>query len=654
MSYSTEALYQNDIVAGFLHKITLEGQMLTSDFGYGGSFGASSAMQYLNDVFSSNGHLLEIDEIEPKGMQPILLANDIIVRSISFNESPNNWTQYINYTVELESMNLLTGRDLTQALEMIRQGSTDARIIANMGSPFMVNMDSYHIKDWNEQFDIQTGENQITRTTIAERKFDYGEDIESTPIDIVTTMGGEYFTITYSITATGKQKMFKTPANNFNSNEAKVLPAWEHAKRFVHTTLINKMSGLFGNFLSMNGNVTRENLGAQNGNGAFGSFIDNHRNNNFSYPSYGLYNEHVSFDVSESAGTFSATYNAIIKRHCPTELTNGQYEENPAGDRSESRDDMSAIYTYDTDYVYPCYDHVLHTVTKTVDKTYEANEYPTIANVVNSITINGTITGLVPGGIMNPQSRIKINSLPTGSFLCYNTDITHPNTGDIGGVDKSYHANIAFDRIFDYNRYDLRNKFKYLLGVTPYALGVSPTATMRPSSMNITRDLMSGTVTYSATYDTKYNCDPNNFEINVSTNESVPVMGEFVIPNNNTRDINGDVCETGLGFSAIQLLGTFTPKTIDVSINASVSADFNKCCLGTSENWNLFDYDFLRMEGFILPSGMNIPYVSDKYVLTKQTKSVSYPAGDMSFSLSYVCADICEIRGYFTDTPNGN
>jgi hypothetical protein len=98
----------------------------------------------------------------------------------------------------------------------------------------------------------------------------------------------------------------------------------------------------------------------------------------------------------------------------------------------------------------------------------------------------------------------------------------------------------------------------------------------------------------------------------------------------------------------MQLLGTYTPKTIDVSIKANVGSDFNKCCLGTSANWNLLDYNFIQLESFILPSGMNIPYVGENYALTKKTKSVSYPKGDMNFSLSYVCSDFCEIDDYFT------
>lgn len=627
INYSTEIIYKNDIVAGYIYKISLTGYILATDF----VGGIAEGIAYVNNVFSSNGYTLETRAVYGKGVEsPVFMANTILVKSIRFEETENNWTQHAKYTIELESMNVLVGEDLRQYELSVKRGDLNPVVISNLNSPFMADIGGYTIKDWTEQFDVQTGENQIQRTTVVEKRFQYEQPINSTPISTVTTLGGEYFTIAYTVKATGKQSIF------VNANGTKtMLPAWEHAKRFVHTKLLQQMGGLFQNFLNLNGQVDISNMGANNLNqdGAFGAFNNFHANGVTQFPSFGLYNEYVSFDVSESDGSFSATYNAIIKRQCPFDDIGG---------------------ATNSDYTFACYDNVLHTVTKSVTKTFEANEQNTFANQNTSISINGTITGLVPGGILNPGSRLHINNFTTGSFLCYNSSSQYPEVGGAGGYDKSYYASFAFDQLFDYNNFDLIPKFKDLLGVTAFALNVSPTASLLPSSMNVTRDLINGNINYTATYDTKYNCDPNNFEINVSTTDSVPVVAEFVVPNNNITDANGVLCDNGKGYVVMQLLGTFTPKTIDVSIKASVASDFNKCCLGTDENWNLFDYNFVKLESFVIPQGMNIPYIGENYALTKKTKSVSYPKGDMSFSLSYVCADFCEIKDYFTSKQKIN
>lgn len=627
INYNTEIIYKNDVVAGYTYKITLVGNIIATDF----VGGIAEGITYINNVFSSNGYTLETRAFYTKAFEtPVFMANGILVRNIRFEETPNNWTQSAKYTIELESTNVLVGEDLQQYEISVKRGDLNPATISNLNSPYMADIGGYTIKDWTEQFDVQTSENQIQRTTVVEKRFDYNQPLESTPISTVTTLGGEYFTIAYTVKATGKQSVFVDP-----NGTKRMLPAWEHAKRFVHTKLLQQMGGLFNNFLNLNGQVDISDLGNNtlNQNGVFSNFKNLHANGITAFPSFGIYNEYVSFDVSESDGTFSATYNAIVKRHCPF-------------------DDVGGFIN--SDYTFACYDNVLHTVSKSVTKSFDANEQNTLANQNTAITINGTITGLVPGGIFSPGSRIHINNLTTGSFLCYNANSQYPQVGGAGGYDKSYYANFAFDNLFNYNAFDLIPKFKDLLGVTPFALNVSPTASLLPSNMNVTRDLINGTLNYTATYDTKYNCDPNNFEINVSTNEAVPVVAEFTVPNNNVVDANGVLCDNGKGYNVMQLLGTFTPKTIDVSIKASVRSDFNKCCLGTDENWNLFDYNFVQLQSFVIPQGMNIPYIGENYALTKKTKTVSYPQGDMSFSLSYVCADFCEIKDYFTSKQNIN
>jgi len=619
ISYNTEMIHKNDATIGYKYNMTLKGHIMANDF----NGNLSQGIRYIDRMFKSNHGLLQIDSYYANGDSgTTLIANNILVRNVKFEESSNNWVKYATYTVELESLNVLVGLDVSQYIDEMKRGDINIGHVHNMHSPFMVDGISYSLKDCTEQFNLQTGDNQLDRTNVVEKRFEYGIPIENTPISIVTTVGGEYFTISYSLSATGRQT-----SENYGMG-TQILPAWEHAKRWVNAKLIAQMGGLFDNFLSQNGEVTTQFHGAPNNNGALSAIKDLHSAGITELPSFGLYNEHVSFDVSESEGSFSATYNATVKKHCPFEVSGG------------SRDSPYTLF---------CHDSVNHTISKSVNHTYDANEQISLAVRNTQITVNGTIEGLIPGSVMNPGSRVHINRFPTGSFLCYNTASQYPQLANGGGIDRSYYANLAFDGIFDYNKHDLKDEFKELIGVTPFALAVNPLATMLPSNMTITRNLLEGTVNYSATYETRFNCDVNNFEIKVSTNDSIPAMAEFTIPNNNMKDPNGVLCDTGKGYTAIQLLGTWTPKTVDVSISASVGNDFNKCCLGTSNNYNLMDYKFFTLESYIIPEGMNIPYIGDSYALTKKSRSVSFPQGDMSISLSYTCGDICEIDSYFKE-----
>lgn len=601
ISYSTEPYYVGGVVAGVKYNINLNGMLVATDKGAASIF---EQMRSLNELFKENHYVLTVcaGEAVNKGglnnLKIVMVANNILVRNITFNEGKNNYTQTVPYSIELESMHI-TFDPITDDLN----GMLDADMLANMDTPEMVPLKRYSIKDWEEQFNLNTGEDQTRRTTSVERICDYGlpGDCDTAAMGILTTLGGEYFTVSYSIKATGKQIAFNKGNN--------VMPGWEHAKRFAQRKLEVQVGGFFQSFLGMNGDVDIDQKGGQGAAGAFSGF-DNVR--------FGLYNEHYSFDVSESDQTFGITYNAMIKRKCPSQSLG-----------------LPLVSDYYTTY---CDDDVLHTVTKNVQRSMEQNEYTQLDTQNTTITLSGSIKGLIEGiGV----SRFRIDTTRSGSFLTCGFNTLNR--------DRYSAASIAFDRIFDYNNYDLKPDFKALFGVTPYHLRVSPTSRMLPANISVVRNHIEGTIDYTATYSTSVNCDPNNFEIQISTKHPNPVVAEMTVPNNNIRDVNDKLCDTGKGYNVIQLLGTKTPLTIDVSINASVANDFNKCCFGTNENYNMLDYDFFRLTSFVLPPGMVIPYISDSYALTKKTKSVKYPAGSMSFSLSYICGDFCSIENYFSD-----
>lgn len=612
-TYTLTPIYNNDIIISYEYNITLNGYCIrynrvtpsededetSTDANFND---AIYWARYIKNVFASNGAVFKIVLLdEDDNETPIFYATDTIVKSISFPENDNFWTSYINYTIELKSNHVFVGESLNNSENSILLGDEKFSLTDNLSSPFTADIRNHKIKSFSENFNLDPGDNISTRTTIFNNQ------------NIATTaLGGEFFNITYTVSAVGKHDVYD-PGGGKNT-----LPAWEHAKRFAHTRLLQRMGGVFATFLSLNNNVPLNLIGTQNGPGVFSTIEQ---------PQFNIYNEHFSFSVGEAEGSFEITYNAIIKRNCLLGL-------------------QGPVVTLG------CSDQTIHTVNKQVNHSYGANEQINAFNREIQIDINGTIRGLVPGGIFRSQSRLKINDFPTGSFLVYNTTFDQFGNGALGGMDKNYYANLLMNQIFDYNKYDLTQQFKTLLGVTPENLSVSPTATLKPTKMVITRDYLNGTINYNATYDNKFNCDPNNFEIQLSIEEPNPVIAEFTVPNNNYNStVDNSICPEGKGYTVIQLLGTQTAKKIDVTINGNISLDFNRCCLGTTDNWNLFDYDYLRLQSFAIPSGVNIPELGPNYVLTRKTKTLSYPKGELSINLSYICADVCDFNTYFDDKP---
>ena len=283
MSYSSEIYYQNDTASGMKYNITLNWYIMASDF----PGGVTEGIVILNNIFSSNHKTLQIDSLYQNGSYTtVFLANNILVKSIRFQETDNNWSKFAKYTIELESMNVIVGADIAGNINAMNRGDLNTPVYDNMSSPFMQDMSNHTLREWNEQFSIQTGDQQISRTTVVEKVFQEGVDKAVTTISILTTLGGDQFTISYSISATGKQVFIDVDLNGAKET----IPAWEHAKRFVHKKLLVQMGGLFNNFLSLNGAVPRELMGQQNPLGAFSAFQDFRSNGITALPSYGLYN----------------------------------------------------------------------------------------------------------------------------------------------------------------------------------------------------------------------------------------------------------------------------------------------------------------------------------------------------------------------------
>lgn len=329
-SYNLEPIYNNDVIISYSYNITLNGtciRALNAKPEVGDSAQVINEIVYLKNVFSSNGGFLRV-VIDYGGgdLYPVLYATDIKVKKISFTESDNSWSKFANYSIELTSNHLFMGNDLTNVESDIILGVENLDVANNLESPFAVNIANYKIKSFNENFDMNIADNIFSRTSIFNNYK-----------NVTTSLGGEYFNISYTATATGKQD------TQTLGGVKRTLPAWEHAKRFVHAKLLQQMSNLFTGFLSMNGEVSREFL---HNNAGIGIFSDISQTPSVLGvgPQFFLYNEHFDFSVSESEGSFNVTYNATIKKQCSQFGFNNTF----------------------------CKNNVIHTINKDINQTYNA------------------------------------------------------------------------------------------------------------------------------------------------------------------------------------------------------------------------------------------------------------------------------------------
>ncbi|NDB61875.1 hypothetical protein EB001_26055, partial [bacterium] len=338
-----------------------------------------------------------------------------------------------------------------------------------------------------------------------------------------------YFNITYTAEATGK---------HYFSSDFKLIPAWEQAKRFIQNKLIEQIKNrLISSFMrrSTDGcsdaSQTLQELYSSETPGLL---------DNITLEDFDIFNETISCDASEAEGTFSATYNAIVKRK-------------HGGAASSSH-------------------AALHTFNKTVNTTDDGS--------VKNTTINfsGEVRGLIETGLIKTPNIIELPD--SGNIFVYHDDSTNSRYSK---------ALAGLQDIMDTTAEDLKPNIKIALGITNSALGITddcvdPSGLPLPLSYNLNHSYVEGLITYETSYNTERACSPSGTSftsVNVTIEDSVDIVAEFVIP----ARAKGPI---------IQKIGTKTPKKINVNIDGAVAP---QCCGGA----NLSDLYNQACNGFTLP-----------------------------------------------------
>lgn len=373
----------------------------------------------------------------------------------------------------------------------------------------------------------------------------------------------------YNTTINVSYNISVTGKNYFDSNQ-KLLPAWIQAKNFAQKRLYDQVNGLSSG-LNLSGNT---NCDAQYNLTTIYSSGNNSLVKNIGQD-YQLYNETIECSVSESNGTFSLAYNAKLKRNNNTDFSSND---------------------------------TIHTFTKEI--SYGKN------NTSASITINGTIEGLCAGGIVKSNGNFK---LPDSGYLF------------IGPSYKSKFdsANNLLLKILNSNQDDLSANFKEALDLNKDALLLDANSCISgivPSSFNLTKNYMTGNITYTTEYSIDRNCffngsnDQTISKTDIDVELPTKVFAEFTIPGGNyiLQDIN-----------------TVTAKRI--TINSEGRYKRNGC-----SNLNTILMDIMLNPTMLLPSGVVIPS-GDTSTLTNKSFTYNPIDGSYRVGLSYICSKACKV-----------
>jgi len=512
---SPEIYYANDNVIGYTYNITLSGyaNALRKENNAGSvNYGLSGVVDHMGDlreIFNTNGGNLYIKQ----GSDDLLVAKGATIKKIDYSESDNRWVNYSPFTIELEFNEVdflgCDGSGVIPCNSGIFHQINNAKIISDN----LIDIKKYKIKEFNDKWTF-TIDDQI--------------------YDSYDTTYNNTFKVSYNLSATGK---------NYYVDE-NLVPAWQQARLFVQDRLYKQVFSLINGHLSIHsddacsasGDITSIHTVDYSSPRDSGLF-ENFNTIRDGTPAYDIYNEQITCDTSESDGSFSINYEAIIKKY-----------------NSE---------------INPLANAALHTFTKNITTN-------TSQNIDASISIQGTVQGLMRGG-----------------FIYYNNDFILPQSGTlITSIDS---AETKYGNAYSYymtkvgSRTDLLDAVKDLLNIKKSQLLINGTdGYPSPSNFTIDHNYHSGSISYSATYDRSLalSLDKGFTNISIVRQDPIDIVQEFIIPGR----IQGPI---------IQKLNMKSARTVSVTIEGASPQNFTceiqDICAGLPF-FNIENFDSLLVE----------------------------------------------------------
>jgi hypothetical protein len=462
INIKSNIIYANDSAIGYEHEVTLNGQAIDKDVL---TFGATiSKAEEIRQTLSKNGSVL----IVSGDGSDLIKAFGGVLTDLKF-DSDNSFSKFANYsaTIIFNELNILDDSFSCNSSQL-------------SGYSQLIDINKYKIKEFTDSwtFNLDDG------------IYDFDNQINNSQLSV-----------SYQILAKG--------LSYFTEDSNIVLP-WQQAKNFVQDKLFTQIKNFH------NKNILK--LDADTACAASKSLTDLHSDNGQLYAinlSYYVYDETISCETSEAEGTFSATYNAILKFD----------------------DDNSDISSKEA----------IHNFTKKISTNYEGSKE------IISLSVDGTIKGL-------NSSNLSTDLVFGGFSLPKNGKLLK----DGNSFTKLTNANIAKNKIINASQEDFTDTFKDILNIEDIfsTLNCSDTI-ISPNVFSLTTDLFLGIINYSAQYssDRLLAVDSGNIVIyntTIDVEKPKPIYAELPIVNGNY---------------VIQDLSTTTSQKINIGVNGRLKYD---------------------------------------------------------------------------------
>jgi hypothetical protein len=626
ISVSTEFNYANDTIIGYKYNVEftgtvtaldlreLENNQTYNDSNYNSIGKLVDHIRKLRKILSTNGGILLVKD---KDNTTILRASGGILKS--FNIDQSKWTDTAPYSATIEFNNVeFIGNNVGFSPENCSNIFLEDNQYTTNTNGGILDLTKYKIKSFEDNWNIEFNHDEMTNLFYVDNPKRDNSTIQLKPGNAATNDGiidlGFYnmsFNISYSINVTGQDFYLYD-----SESEPKLIPAWQQAKNFAQHRLQSHVSGLINNILMGNNagidtctplNRPLEDIhgvGPVIGNSGLLSSI------NVNNAVYGVFNEVIECQSSESQGTFSLNYSAVIKNNQSSKFRTPNCK---------------------------------HTFTKNIS-TDKSNGIP-----IKNISIQGTIEGLISGGLV--QLTGQQLALPaSGSLFIYNNSNASKYNNALACLNTIYSNSDNNAGLGVLGKRDFKKEFKELLGLYNYNDGkdyigsqinnlpdfsapitngnIDENWYITPTNFSITHDYHNGVINYNATYSNN-NCYRKYREVSIQVVEPEQILATFTIPNSNSCPV-------------IQRIGTKNAKTIDITVNGvdlSTNGVYNIGTGFTYSDWsNLPVFDCGCGDQY-LP--IELPIISSSYILTQKRYSHNPMNGSFTVNLTYIAADGC-------------
>lgn len=576
ISVSLENFYSNESIIGYTYNVTLTGyasSRLDREASYGIHINnVVGSIAKIQDLFNRVGNGGKLIVRSPGSGEPIMEFKGSRIKSITFPPSENRWIYYSEYTIELEfneanffgcqyrhqkgcDSSMYDGKsevvdndieEATFAKDTIQNKLVDYGLNSPIG---------YKIKSFNDQWSVN----------LQDEIYDWAL------LDGVLEVNNKRYNIEYNVSAVGQ---------HYWDDEGNLFPAWKQAKAFCQDRLVKQINALYNN-MAMHYDGPESNF--------CGSLEDLTTIHQRIPPSIhttigamNIFDEKITFNLSEAEGSFNVSYSAIVKKAKETCITSADTTHNISITRGGS-----------------------HTCGKN--------------KMAKTVNLSGTIQGLVrygdQGSIIWPNAEgFRIPDTPgTMVFLPSKQDTKYK-----WGLAKE-----LLDRFLDEcdgkivcgELCSTLLKCMTLPDDDEVCKELCAPSCPRPTNFSVTHNYNTGTIDYNVEYSYDTNdINTRRCNVTISTEESVPLTAEFTIP--------------GKGIY-YQPLGGCTPKKWTINAEGTLDGYDDADCNSLGSLMNVCS-DIPTGCGNFIPPG-------DGYLLLSKQKTFNPFDGSFSYNATYVC-----------------